>query len=68
MEWQAPLGSQFCEMSAFGVEVIVDFVGYLDLKGGRDKKISWTQENCRTAYSMSCTVASVDHMQLQLHQ
>lgn len=38
MERQAPLGSQFCKMSAFGVEVIVDFVSYLDFKGGGDKK------------------------------
>lgn len=38
MEWQAPFGSQFCKMSAFSIEVIVDFVSYLDLKGGGDKK------------------------------
>lgn len=38
VEGQAPLGSQLGQVSAFGVEVIVDLVSYLGLKGGGDKK------------------------------
>lgn len=44
VEGQAPLGSQLGQVSAFGVEVIVDLVSYLGLKGKGTKRISWAQE------------------------
>lgn len=60
---QAPLGGQLCQVPALGVEVIVDFVSYLDSEGEGTKNVSWTPEKCYTVYSRSCTVTPVDQIQ-----
>lgn len=64
---QAPLGGQLRQVSALGVEVVVDFVSCLDSEGEGTKKVSWTREKRYTGYSRSCTVTPVDHIQLQVH-
>jgi len=58
MEWQAPLGSQFCKMSAFGVEVIVHFVSYLDLK--------WEGTKKSVGHKKNVTQFTVGHAELRL--